>query len=89
LEALARLVRFSPFICGESFTAADCAAIFHLAYVRQASVTIYGEDLLAAHLPAASAYLDNMAKRPHVQSVVADRIAALAAFQALDSGYAG
>ncbi|PPQ30410.1 glutathione S-transferase [Rhodoblastus sphagnicola] len=89
LEALARLAGFSPHICGADFTAADCAAIFHLDYVRQASLKIYGEDFLAAHLPGASAYLADMAKRPHVQTTMADRAAALAAFQALKIDYAG
>jgi glutathione S-transferase len=89
LKALSRLARFSPYICGADFTAADCAAIFHLAYVRQASLKIYGEDMLAAHLPAAAAYLADMARHPHVQTTMADRAAALAAFQALNSDYAG
>lgn len=89
LEALSRLASFSPYICGAEFTAADCAAIFHLDYVRQAGLKIYGEDMLTAHLPGAAAYLADMAKRPHVQSTMADRAAALAAFVALKSDYAG
>jgi glutathione S-transferase len=89
LEALARLSSFSPYICRADFTAADCAAIFHLDYVRQACMKIYGEDMLATHLPGAAAYLADMAKRPHVQTTMADRAAALAAFQALKSDYAG
>ncbi|WP_294541315.1 glutathione S-transferase [uncultured Rhodoblastus sp.] len=89
LEALARLARFSPFICGEDLTAADCAAIFHLDYVRQASMKIYGEDMLAEHLPEAAAYLTDMSQRPHAQATLADRTKALAAFQALRIDYAG
>jgi glutathione S-transferase len=89
LEALARLSSFSPFICGADFTAADCAAIFHLDYVRKASLKIYGEDFLAAHLPGASAYLAEMSERPHVRTAMADRASALTAFQALNSDYAG
>jgi len=89
LQALSRLASFSPYICGADFTAADCAAIFHLDYVRQASLKIYGEDMLAAHLLGASAYLADMAKRPHVHTVMADRAVALAVFLALESDYAG
>jgi glutathione S-transferase len=89
LQALSRLARFSPYICGADFTAVDCAAIFHLDYVRRASLKIYHEDLLSAHLPGAAAYLADMAKRPYVETVMADRALALAAFMALNSDYAG
>jgi len=89
LQALSRLARFSPFICGADFTAADCAAFFHLDFVRQASLKIYGEDFLAAHLPGAAGYLTVLAERPHVRATMADRAAALTAFLASESGYEG
>lgn len=89
LQALSHLARFSPFICGSDFTAADCAAFFHLDFVRQASLKIYGEDFLAAHLPGAAAYLTLLGERPHVRATMADRAAALTAFLAFENGYKG
>ena len=89
LTALARLAKFSPFICGDKLTAADCAAFFHLDFVRQATLKIYGVDLLEIHLRGASDYLDFLRQRPHVQKTTADRAVALQAFLALGTDYAG
>jgi glutathione S-transferase len=89
LEALARLARFSPYMCGAEFTAVDCAAFFHLGYVRQASLNIYGDDMLATHVPDAAAYLAALATWPNVRATTADRAVALAAFQALGTNYRG
>ena len=69
--ALARLVRFSPFIAGDQFTLADCAAIVHLPLAASASKIIYGEDLLAA-LPVRD-YIKAMGERPAVKQVNTDR----------------
>lgn len=71
LPAFAQLARWQPFIAGEHFTLADCAAIVHLPLLSAATKAIYGEDLLA-HLPAAD-YLARMRERPSVQRVLADR----------------
>ena len=46
LRSFARLTRFSPFIGGESFTHADCAAWVHLSLVSQATRKIYGRDFV-------------------------------------------
>ena len=70
LVAFAKLARFdTPFIAGDQFTLADCAAIVHLPLVANATKVIYGQDLLAEHVPAARDYLKRMAQRPHVQAV--------------------
>ena len=69
--AFAQLARFSPYVAGEHFTLADCAAIVHLPLVSSASKIVYGEDVLAA-LPIKD-YLKQMAERPAVQKVQADR----------------
>ena len=71
IAAFAQLARFSPYVAGESFTLADCAAIVHLPLVSSATKIIYGRDYLA-DLPVRD-YLARMAERPHVQRVNADR----------------
>jgi len=37
--------------------------------VANATKVIYGQDLLAEHVPAARDYLKRMGQRPHVQAV--------------------
>ena len=71
VAAFAKLARFSPFVAGDAFTLADCAAIVHLPLVSGATKIIYGRDLLA-ELPVRD-YLKRMGERPAVQKVNADR----------------
>lgn len=71
VAAFAQLVKFSPFIAGEQFTLADCAAAVHLPLVSSASKIIYGRDCLA-DLPVRD-YLTRLSERPAVQRVNADR----------------
>jgi glutathione S-transferase len=71
VAAFAKLVKFSPFIAGDTFTLADCAATVHLPLVSGATKIIFGRDFLA-DLPVRD-YLKRMAERPTVQQVSADR----------------
>jgi glutathione S-transferase len=71
VAAFAQLVKFSPFIAGDQFTLADCAAAVHLPLVSNASKIIYGRDCLA-DLPVRD-YLARLSERPAVQRVNADR----------------
>lgn len=71
VAAFAKLTRFSPFIAGDTFTLADCAALVHLPLVGSATKIIYGRDFLA-DLPVRD-YLKRMGERPTVQKVGADR----------------
>lgn len=71
IAGFAKLARFEPFIAGDQFTLADCAAIVHLPLVSLATKAIYGEDMLAG-LPVRD-YLKAMSERPTVQKVNADR----------------
>lgn len=71
VQAFARIAAFKPFVAGDQFTLADCAAIVHLPVVAGATKIIYGEDLLAA-LPVRD-YLKAMGARPAVAQVNADR----------------
>ena len=80
LKSLARLARFAPFIGGESFTHADCAAWTHLPLASQATRKIYGRDFIDEFLPQAKAYIKLVGERPHAQKVNEDRKAAMEAF---------
>ena len=71
IAAFGKLAKFSPFIAGENFSLADCAAAVHLPVLGSACRIIYGEDLLAA-LPVRD-YLKRLGERPTVQKVNADR----------------
>ena len=71
VAAFAQLVKFAPFIAGDRFTLADCAAAVHLPLVSSASKIIYGRDCLA-DLPVRD-YLKRLGERPALQRVSADR----------------
>ncbi|KJA10724.1 glutathione S-transferase [Acidovorax temperans] len=76
IAAFAKLASFAPYVAGDSFSMADCAAIVHLPLVSSATKAIYGRDYLA-DLPVRD-YLARMAERPHVQRINADRKASTA-----------
>ena len=76
VAALARLVRFDPYIAGPTFTQADCAAWASFGVISMATVAIYGEDLLLAGGIDWKPYMKRLGERPSVQRVVADRKAA-------------
>jgi len=80
VAAFAKLVKFAPFVAGDTLTLADCAAVTHLPLVSSATKIIYGKDALA-DLPARD-YLKMMGERPHMQTINADRIANLALMMA-------
>ena len=71
IGGFAKLARFAPYVAGDQFTLADCAAIVHLPLVARATKVVFGEDMLAG-LPV-RAYLEAMSQRPTVQKVNADR----------------
>jgi glutathione S-transferase len=78
IAAFKQLAKFSPFVAGDSFTQADCAAFSNLPLVGMASKAIYGEDLLLAAGIDYKPYVKMIAERPSAQQVVADRKAAQA-----------
>ena len=69
--ALGKLVKFSPYLAGATFTMADCAGAVHLPIVSMASKAIYGEDVLAAY-PVRD-YLKLLGERVTVQKINEDR----------------
>ena len=68
-----RLAKFAPFVAGDTFTQADCAAYASLPIVAMATRVIYGEDLLAAGGIDWKAYGKLVGERPSAQRVTADR----------------
>jgi glutathione S-transferase len=68
-----KLARFSPYVAGDAFTQADCAAYASLPVVAMATKAIYGEDLVAAAGIDWKAYVKLIGARPSAQKVAADR----------------
>ncbi|WP_036276268.1 glutathione S-transferase family protein [Methylomonas sp. 11b] len=89
LQAVAQLAQFSPYIFGSVFTAADCVAYVHFVMIEHTTVKIYGRNMLEEFLPDVAAYMALMDLRPHIQTIMEDRQAALASFLALDVKYDG
>ena len=89
LEATARLTKFSPFILGSEFTAADCAAYVHFTMIKLATATIYDEDLLERLVPEAAAYMARLSERPSIIRMMAERAEATTAFINLNVAYDG
>lgn len=78
IAAFQKLARFTPYVAGETFTLADCAAFASLPLVGMASKAVYGEDLLLAAGVDYKPYIKLIGERPSAQKVVADRKAAQA-----------
>lgn len=80
LQGLMRLVRFSPYVLGESFSPADIVAWLHFGLISMATQKIYGHDLVAENVPGVADYFKIMEKRPFVKQVAEGRDAAIQAF---------
>ncbi len=78
IAAFKQLAKFSPFIAGDTFTQADCAAFASLPLVGLATKAIYGEDALLAAGVDYKPYIKMVGERPAAQRVLADRKAATA-----------
>jgi len=73
IPAFKRLAKFSPYVAGDTFTQADCAAWVSLPLVGMATKACYGEDLLAAAGIDVRGYAKLIGERPAAQKVTADR----------------
>jgi glutathione S-transferase len=73
LAGFKRLAKFSPYVAGDTFTQADCAAWASLPLLPMATKRIYGEDLLAAAGFDWKPYAQLIGSRPSAQKVIADR----------------
>ena len=78
IGAFKRLAKFSPFVAGDTFTQADCAAFVSLPLVAMATKAVLGEDLLMAAGVDYKTYVKFIGERPSAQKVAADRKAAQA-----------
>ncbi len=78
IAAFKRLAVFAPYVAGDTFTQADCAAFNHLPLVGMATRLVLGEDLLTAAGIDYKPYIRMIGERPSAQKVVADRKAAQA-----------
>lgn len=73
IAGFGRLVKFTPYIAGDSFTLADCVAFNNLPLVGMATRAVYGEDLLASAGVDYKPYVKHIGERASAQRVVADR----------------
>ena len=73
ITAFKRLARFAPYVAGDSFTLADCAAWASLPLVAMATKAVLGEDLLSAAGVDWKTYVKRVGERPSAQKVAADR----------------
>lgn len=73
IAAFKKLAAFSPYVAGDCFTLADCAAFNHLPLIGMATKAAFGEDLLLAAGIDYKPYLKLVGERPSAQKVVADR----------------
>jgi glutathione S-transferase len=76
IEAFKRLVKFSPYIAGDTFTLADCVAFSNLPLVGMATRGVLGEDLLLAAGMDYKPYIKMIGERESSVRVAADRKAA-------------
>ncbi|MBT9491581.1 MAG: glutathione S-transferase family protein [Paucibacter sp.] len=73
IAAFKRLASFGPYVGGDSFGMADCAAWVSLPLVAMASKAVLGEDLLAAGGIDWKPYAKLVGERPAAVKVAADR----------------
>lgn len=73
IAGLRRLARFAPYVAGEVFTQADCAAFNSLPLVGLATHRVIGEDLLAAGGIDWKGYTQFIGERASAKRIVADR----------------
>lgn len=86
IEGFKRLAKFGPYITGDRFTQADCAAWVSLPLVAMASKAVLGEDLLVAGGVDWKPYVKFIGERPAAQKVAADRKADQERMAALAKG---
>jgi glutathione S-transferase len=68
-----RLAKFSPYLAGDSFSMADCAAWVSLPLVAMACKAVLGEDLLTAAGIDWKSHAKLVGERPAAQRITADR----------------
>ena len=79
IPAFLRLAKFSPYLAGDAFTLADCAAWASLPPLAMATQGVLGVDMLADAGVDWKGYVRLVGARPSAMKVSADRKADLAA----------
>ncbi len=80
VKGFLQLAKFSPYVAGATFTAADISAYVHLPLVRAVGKKIFGEELLGDF--DLKAYMAMLNHRPAFARTAADAAAGMAAFMA-------
>ena len=80
LRALKQLVRFEPYIAGDTFTFADLTAYFELRFTNLHTTQIYNWDI-TSDVPGLGEYLQRVGERPSVNAVDAVMQRDFAAFK--------
>jgi glutathione S-transferase len=70
-----RLAKFSPYLAGDGFSLADCAAWVSLPLVAMACKAVLGDDLLMAAGIDWKSHAKLVGARPAAQRITADRLA--------------
>lgn len=78
VPALKRLVKLSPWICGDQFTAADIFTYHSLGLVAALSAKLYDWDVIS-EVPGLKEWRERVAQRPVTQRIDADNQAAIQA----------
>lgn len=78
MAAFQRLAKFSPWICGSTFTAADIFVFHAFSVVIGIGGKLYDWDVMSA-VPGLKAWYDQVGARPITKQLVADSQAAMAA----------
>ena len=73
IPAFKGLAKFSPFVAGDQFTQADCAAFVSLPLVGMATRAVLGDDLLLAAGIDYKPYIRMISERPTTKKVLSDR----------------
>ena len=73
IEAFKRLAKFGPYVGGDTFSLADCAAWVSLPLVGMATKVVLGKDLLGEAGVDWKGYSKMIAERPSAQRINADR----------------
>ena len=89
LEVIGKISKFSPYIFGSTFNAADCVAYVHFTMIKLTTQKIYNENILEQVLPGINSYMQLMETRPHIQTIMQDRLNAIKAFVSLKVKYDG
>jgi glutathione S-transferase len=80
-QALARAAEFSPYIAGDTLTAADIMLLYSMDLAAPVAKKLFDVDLYE-HAPGSKALMDRLKAMPEVQQIETDKRVAAPAFSA-------